>query len=43
MADIEKHDKHNTVRHLVHSHAHEEDIPGTVNLQASGKSAASPR
>jgi len=41
MADIEKHDKHNTVRHLVHSHAHEEDIPGTVNLQASGTFDAS--
>lgn len=23
-------------RHLVRSHAHEEDIPGTVNLQAAG-------
>ncbi len=23
-------------QHLIHSHAHEEDIPGTVNLNAAG-------
>ncbi|KUJ09440.1 MFS general substrate transporter [Mollisia scopiformis] len=32
MADL-KVEQHQ-VRHLVHSHAHEEDIPGTVNLRA---------
>jgi hypothetical protein len=25
-------------QHLAHSHAHEEDLPGTVNLNAAGMS-----
>jgi len=29
------HEKHGEPRRLLHSHAHEEDIPGTVNLQAT--------
>ncbi|RFU25814.1 hypothetical protein B7463_g10517, partial [Scytalidium lignicola] len=29
---VEPHGEH--ARHIVHSHAHEEDLPGTVNLQA---------
>ena len=27
---------HHGPKHLVHSHAHEEDVPGTVNLRAIG-------
>ncbi|KAI1506162.1 major facilitator superfamily domain-containing protein [Biscogniauxia marginata] len=30
-----KTDVHNGQHHLVHSHAHEEDIPGTVNMKAA--------
>ena len=29
-------------KHLVHSHAHEEEIPGTVNLAAVGKRSRRP-
>jgi len=29
------HEGHSEPRRLLHSHAHEEDIPGTVNLQAT--------
>ena len=33
---MEKHEAHHAHQphHLIHSHAHEEDIPGTVNLNA---------
>ncbi|KAJ9133423.1 Major facilitator superfamily domain, general substrate transporter [Pleurostoma richardsiae] len=29
------HEEEHHARHLIHSHAHEEDIPGTVNLRAA--------
>lgn len=37
MQGHDKHDRHEHMpQHLVRSHAHEEDVPGTVNLQAAG-------
>ncbi|OCL05550.1 MFS general substrate transporter [Glonium stellatum] len=32
---MEKSTEHQPPHHLIHSHAHEEDIPGTVNLRAT--------